>query len=144
MCGSARTNDCDGQTLQFTCTCSNGSDANAALYINTIPFFVAQANRAQCIQEHPNDQQGQTQCTNDNRWGTLNASDTSTSSSSSSALPSSTAVPSSTSATSVASTPASATAATSSPASAAIREIAQDYSTTMVMAVLFAVFRLAL
>ena len=42
-------------------------------YQNTIPFFVCQENYKQCIQNHPNDLDGQNQCKANAKCGTLNA-----------------------------------------------------------------------
>ncbi|KAL2866766.1 uncharacterized protein BJX67DRAFT_127281 [Aspergillus lucknowensis] len=72
--GSARDNRCDAQTLDFTCTCSNGTDADVALYEDTIPFYVCQENYGQCINLSTT-QDGDDECTDGlNQCGSLNAS----------------------------------------------------------------------
>ncbi|KAL4919375.1 hypothetical protein BDW62DRAFT_179451 [Aspergillus aurantiobrunneus] len=81
--GAARINNCESDTLEFTCTCSNGTDANVAPYEGTIPFFVCQENYRQCILQS-NTQEGDEVCTDGlNQCGSLNASAPTTTSSSS-------------------------------------------------------------
>ncbi|KAL4734014.1 hypothetical protein BDV11DRAFT_199101 [Aspergillus similis] len=75
ICGGvAIDNRCDQDTLNFTCTCSNGTDANVGLYEGTIPFFVCQQEYAQCIQQSTT-QEGDDVCKEGlNSCGSLNAS----------------------------------------------------------------------
>ncbi|KAF9883185.1 hypothetical protein FE257_003872 [Aspergillus nanangensis] len=146
ICGGvANTNICDPDTLDFTCKCSNGSDANVALYASTVPFFVCQENYGQCIgQSTTQDQdekckEGLSQC------GSLNASDASSSSSSSTSssasLPTETSSSSSNSETSTPTTTTSNSAAATT--NAAIR-MAQEHATGLLATVLFVGLRLVL
>ncbi|KKK24119.1 hypothetical protein ARAM_003339 [Aspergillus rambellii] len=82
--GSAQVNHCDSSTLDFTCTCSNGSTADVALYQQTIPFYVCQANYGQCIARSSTQEEDATCKEGLSECGTLNASSVSTSTSSSS------------------------------------------------------------
>ncbi|KAL1968486.1 hypothetical protein VTN77DRAFT_1696 [Rasamsonia byssochlamydoides] len=144
--GAASPNECDPDTLNFSCTCINGTVPDVALYTNTIPFFVCQANYAQCINNHPNDLQGQEQCKANAQCGTLNATaiDDSASTTSAAAASTTTAPTSTGSATQTASTTsASVTAATSKAAAMAVR-VAQDHSTGLFVAFLLAAFRFVL
>ncbi|KAL4880021.1 hypothetical protein BJY04DRAFT_192225 [Aspergillus karnatakaensis] len=84
--GSASVNRCEPSTLEFTCTCSNGTEANVAPYQVTIPFYVCQENYGQCI-GRSNTQDGDEECKAGlAECGTLNASapDTATSTTSTS------------------------------------------------------------
>ncbi|KAL3463787.1 hypothetical protein BJX64DRAFT_256199 [Aspergillus heterothallicus] len=81
--GSASANRCDADTLDFTCTCSNGTEANVEPYMNTVPYYVCQRNYGQCIALSTT-QDGDDICTEGlNSCGTLNASAPTTTSSSS-------------------------------------------------------------
>ncbi|CEN60091.1 hypothetical protein BJX68DRAFT_231361 [Aspergillus pseudodeflectus] len=80
--GAASANRCDRTTLDFSCTCANGTDANVEPYMNTIPYYVCQANYGQCINLSTT-QDGDDLCTEGlNSCGTLNASAPTTTSSS--------------------------------------------------------------
>jgi hypothetical protein len=114
-----------------------------SLYKNTVPFFVCQANYAQCIANNPNDLQAQDWCKGNETCGTLNATATSAVTTTIISAPASTqtaAVSSSESASASASTP---TAAKSSGAAVALK-MAQDHSTGLFTAVLLAAFGLVL
>ncbi|KAL4811541.1 hypothetical protein BDV18DRAFT_129570 [Aspergillus unguis] len=92
ICGGvASENRCTPDTLDFTCTCSNGTDADVSLYEGTIPFYVCQAEYGQCISQSST-QDGDEACKEGlNQCGSLNASaTTTTSSSSTSSTPTST------------------------------------------------------
>jgi hypothetical protein len=121
-------------TLDFSCVCSNGTTPNVSLYMNTIPFFVCQATYAQCVAAHPNDLQGQQQCTDNAKCGTLNA----TAASSSSAAATSSSTPSSTSATASTTKSGSSTASTSAKATSMATKLGQDYGMGL-MATMFAI-----
>ncbi|KAL4955032.1 hypothetical protein BDW69DRAFT_128841 [Aspergillus filifer] len=96
--GAASANRCDSTTLDFTCTCSNGTEADVSPYQGTIPFYVCQEEYKQCI-EQSSTQDGDQICTDGlDTCGTLNASaTTTTSSTSSSSTPTSTETSTSTS-----------------------------------------------
>lgn len=115
-------------------------------YQNTIPFFVCQENYKQCIQNHPNDLDGQNQCKANAKCGTLNATAMEDSASTTSAAAASTTLSTATSAPATAqttATSATATASTSKAAAAAVR-VAQDHSTGLFVAAMLAAFRLIL
>lgn len=67
------------ETLQFDCTCINGTVPDVSPYQNTIPFFVCQENFVQCIENHPDDADGQKQCKEEKEknCGTIKLSPTS-------------------------------------------------------------------
>ncbi|KAI2226680.1 hypothetical protein LOZ12_004967 [Ophidiomyces ophidiicola] len=123
--GFARSNRCDANLLTFDCVCGDGTVPNVSDYMNTLPYFVCQANYAQCIQNHPNDLDGQTKCKEGQKsCGTRKASSSdSSSSTTSSATPSRT----DTAAT-------SSRSATASPSAGAAP--AQDYSLGLLATVL--------
>jgi activator of HSP90 ATPase len=124
--------------LNFTCTCENGTTPDVSLYQNTIPFFVCQENYIQCVNNHPNDLQGQEYCKGNATCGTLNATatQTTTTTSAASTTAASTGAPSSGSS----SSHSSAAAAATSTAAAIALQMAQDHSTSLLTAVLLAVF----
>lgn len=76
--------------MSFDCTCVNGTVPEVEGYTNTIPFFVCQANYEQCIQNNPNDLDGQKQCKENAKCGSLTASSGHSSTTSSAASSSST------------------------------------------------------
>ncbi|KAL2843674.1 hypothetical protein BJY01DRAFT_215588 [Aspergillus pseudoustus] len=98
ICGGAATaNRCDADTLDFTCTCSNGTDANVVPYINTVPYYVCQNNYGQCINLSTT-QDGDDLCTEGlDSCGSLNASAQTTTSSSTTSTSSPTSTSTSTS-----------------------------------------------
>ncbi|PYH81383.1 hypothetical protein BO82DRAFT_354615 [Aspergillus uvarum CBS 121591] len=134
-------------TLDFSCICSNGSAADVALYAQTVPFFVCQANYAQCIsnssslteEEHCKDYE--------KTCGTLNASAASTTSSTTSSATSlTTATSTSTSSdksTTATGTSTSSSTSSSSTANAAVR-LAQEHATGLLATALFVGLRLVL
>lgn len=80
--GSAKVNRCDSETLEFTCTCSNGTEARVEDYQGTIPFYVCEANYEQCI-SHSSTQDGDDKCiAGKEECGSKNASAPTTTSSS--------------------------------------------------------------
>jgi len=52
-------------TLTYSCLCANGSTPDLALYKNTLPDYICQANFAACIKAHPDDAVGQGKCKTD-------------------------------------------------------------------------------
>lgn len=123
--------------------------------MQTVPFFVCQANFGNCIAAHPDDADGQDKCKKDNQCGTLNATETaakSESESSSSSSSSESSSPSSSSTATLASSHqadnSDSTAASSSPsttanAAAALR-MAQEHSTGVFATALLVVMGLIL
>ncbi|RYP38960.1 hypothetical protein DL768_010743 [Monosporascus sp. mg162] len=96
--GRATTNDCDVNTLDFSCVCSNGESPDFNQYRDTIPFFVCMQLFEDCIESNPDDARAQENCTttyNDN-CGTEDSADAAqidTQTSTSSATSSATAPP---------------------------------------------------
>ncbi|KAK5681529.1 hypothetical protein LTS10_006061 [Elasticomyces elasticus] len=83
LCGGvAQPNTCDSNTLNYTCTCTNGQQPNITNYDQTIPAFVCAQWKGACTAAHPDDLVGQTACQSVT-CGSANASDASSSSSSS-------------------------------------------------------------
>ncbi|EED21714.1 conserved hypothetical protein [Talaromyces stipitatus ATCC 10500] len=142
--GSASANDCDSTTLNFDCTCSNGTTPDLNPYENTIPFYVCQENYKQCIQNNPNDLDAQKQCKANATCGTIILD----AASSTSAAPSTTSAVSTAAATTIATTTsaASATKASGTAASAttshgvASLQISADHATGFFAAAMLAVF----
>ncbi|RYP78537.1 hypothetical protein DL771_000490 [Monosporascus sp. 5C6A] len=94
LCQQATNNDCDPETLVFSCVCSNGESPDFNEYRDTIPFFVCKQLFEDCIASHPDDARAQANCTTtyDDNCGTEDSADaaqidaqTSTSSATSSA-----------------------------------------------------------
>ncbi|PYI10542.1 hypothetical protein BO78DRAFT_414624 [Aspergillus sclerotiicarbonarius CBS 121057] len=141
ICGGvAISNSCDPSTLDFSCTCSNGSSADVAEYTQTIPFFVCEATYAQCIEASSTlDEQEECQSTRDQDCGTLNASAVSTESSTTTTATSLTTATSTASSSSDKSTTATSTTSSTSSSStsnAAVR-LAQEHATGLLATVLF-------
>ncbi|EEA25841.1 hypothetical protein TMatcc_005920 [Talaromyces marneffei ATCC 18224] len=137
--GAASANDCDANTLNFDCTCSNGTTPDLTPYKNTIPFYVCLENFNQCIANHPNDLDAQTACKANATCGTIDLSAVSTTSASSS----STTAASTTAATAATSTTGTAASATASHGAAAL-QVSTDRSTGLGAAAMLAVFGMML
>ncbi|RMZ88238.1 hypothetical protein DV736_g4527, partial [Chaetothyriales sp. CBS 134916] len=71
--GAAAVNFCDQATLQYTCTCPNGTAPDCTAFIGTVPYFECQQTFIQCIANHPNDAEGQSTCATNEQCGTRNA-----------------------------------------------------------------------
>ncbi|KAF3764916.1 hypothetical protein M406DRAFT_356729 [Cryphonectria parasitica EP155] len=84
-------NTCDYTTLDYYCTCQNGSEPGLQYYTETIDYFVCEQAYSDCITEYENDQQAQANCTTSiaDHCGTLDPSDATTSSSTTSSAASS-------------------------------------------------------
>ncbi|RYP21848.1 hypothetical protein DL767_009167 [Monosporascus sp. MG133] len=94
LCQRATANDCNVQTLDFSCVCSNGESPDFNEYRDTIPFYVCKQLFEDCIASNPDDARAQENCTTtyDDNCGTEDSADaaqidaqTSTSSATSSA-----------------------------------------------------------
>ncbi|KAI9924135.1 hypothetical protein ASPWEDRAFT_38468 [Aspergillus wentii DTO 134E9] len=146
ICGGvAYGNTCDPETLDFTCTCVNGTAADTEPYTNTIPYFVCQANYAQCINAHPDDADGQQECKDNAKCGSKDPSDatsssTTTSSSSSATSATSTASVTNKDAVTGSTTASSETASSTTNAAGTLR----DHSTGLLATALFLAVRLVL
>ncbi|RMZ78230.1 hypothetical protein DV738_g4064, partial [Chaetothyriales sp. CBS 135597] len=71
--GSAAVNYCDQTSLQYTCTCANGTSPDSTAFIGTVPYFVCQQTYIQCVANNPNDAQAQTKCAENEQCGSRNA-----------------------------------------------------------------------
>ncbi|ROV91833.1 hypothetical protein VSDG_06526 [Cytospora chrysosperma] len=111
---SAEENSCDPNTLDYSCTCSNGSAPGLQYYTQTIDTYVCQQAFTDCNEANVGNAAGQKNCTTSiqDNCGTLDPADFSA------ASPSTSSAASTASATSAASSSA-ASAAASSTASAA-------------------------
>ncbi|PCH05887.1 Hypothetical protein PENO1_010580 [Penicillium occitanis (nom. inval.)] len=146
--GAASANDCDATTLNFDCTCSNGTTPDLTPYKNTIPFYVCQENYGQCIANNPNDLDAQQACKANATCGTIDLSAVS----STSASASSTTAASTTGASTLATTAAAATTGTASGTAAsatathgaAALQISADRATGLFAAAMLAFFGMML
>jgi hypothetical protein len=133
-------------TLQFSCVCSNGTEADVSPYMQTIPFFVCQETYKQCIAASSTQDQDEKCTAAQKECGTLNATASSTSSSTTTSSAISTATESATgnqaesTATATTTTSSSATAQASN---AAIRLVG-EHATGVMATVLFFAARLLL
>ncbi|KAJ5677355.1 uncharacterized protein N7477_002988 [Penicillium maclennaniae] len=144
MCkGSTDSNNCDSTTLQFQCTCSDGTTPDSSQYIQTVPFYVCQATYGQCIDAHPNDANGQKACKAAATCGTKNATALNEAASSSSTSMSATSTMSMTTSTSSSTTSSSSVAAESTTKNAAIT-LGEEYSTGIIAGAMFLAARMFL
>ncbi|KAJ9216502.1 hypothetical protein DTO166G4_1718 [Paecilomyces variotii] len=147
--GAANVNTCDPDSLSFSCVCSDGSVPDSAEYTQSLPYFVCEANFGQCIQNHPNDLDGQNQCKEQAKCGTKNATSDAASTSSAAATSGTAVATTLTTATTTAggqvatTTAAKATASTSHSAASAVK-VAQDYSAALLVGGLLAGFQFVL
>ncbi|KAJ5728665.1 uncharacterized protein N7483_003173 [Penicillium malachiteum] len=79
-------NTCDPTTLKFSCVCADGSSADVTPFLQTVPFYVCEANYGQCVDAHPDDSVGQEACKKAAKCGTKNATALAMSSSTTSAV----------------------------------------------------------
>ncbi|KAI0381979.1 hypothetical protein F5Y04DRAFT_253704 [Hypomontagnella monticulosa] len=97
ICGTATSNGCSVDTLDFQCVCQGGKSPDMNLYMNTMPWFVCEKLQSNCIVQTENNAAGQKNCTSTfgDKCGTEKvadhagegASSTTTTSSSSSSSP---------------------------------------------------------
>ena len=127
--------------LTYNCICQNGTAPDVTAYTYTLPYYICQATFGQCINNHPNDAQGQQTCTDNEKCGTLNATAASTSSSSSSASESTATSTASTSGSNSGSSSAAAGSPSNTGAAVATN---QQLATGAMAAVLLAAFKLVL
>ncbi|EME80167.1 uncharacterized protein MYCFIDRAFT_86794 [Pseudocercospora fijiensis CIRAD86] len=143
--GTASPNTCDPNQLTYVCTCSNGNKPNISDYQSTLPFYVCEQWKANCVDSNPNDLDAITGCQSVTCGKqTVKAATASSTSASSSATASSsgTSKPATT-ATATASSSGAASSATGSSAAVAMHA-AQNYGTGIFVTGLLAVFGLAL
>lgn len=93
---------------------------NVASYKDTLPYYICVANRDQCVQNHPNDAEGQTKCQEDAKCGTKEVDQPEPKSSSTLAAATTMQTASATTTGKATTTAAAATAATSTGAAAAL------------------------
>lgn len=145
VCGGAATlNDCFDTTLDFDCVCSNGTTPDLSPYQNTIPFYVCEANYAQCIANNPNNLDAQNACKANATCGTIDlsaSSSTTTSASATSTTASSTLATTAAATTGTASGTAASTTATHG---AAALQISADRATGLFAAAMLAMFGMML
>jgi hypothetical protein len=110
-------------------------------YQQTLPFFICQATYEQCINNHPNDADGQATCKSNEKCGTLNATAANSGSSSSSSAAASSSASQTSAAASSGTGSASASAASASHSSVANN---QQLATGAFAAILVAAFKLFL
>jgi hypothetical protein len=110
-------------------------------YQQTLPFYICQATYQQCINNHPNDAEGQATCKSNEKCGTLNATAANSASSSSSSAAASTSASQTSAAASSGTGSASASAASASHSSIANN---QQLATGAFAAILVAAFKLFL
>ncbi|RYO90941.1 hypothetical protein DL764_008351 [Monosporascus ibericus] len=77
LCQQVTANDCDIETLDFSCVCSNGESPDFNEYRDTIPFFVCNQLFEDCIEDNPDDARAQANCTTtyDDNCGTEDSAD---------------------------------------------------------------------
>ncbi|KAF4255313.1 hypothetical protein KXW98_002582 [Aspergillus fumigatus] len=147
ICGGiADRNSCDSDTLEFSCVCSNGTEADVSPYMQTIPFFVCQETYKQCIAASSTQDQDEKCTAAQKECGTLNATASSTSSSTTTSSAISTATESATGNQAESTATATATAsssATTETSNAAIRLVG-EHATGVMATVLFFAARLLL
>ncbi|KAI1328910.1 hypothetical protein F5Y16DRAFT_367607 [Xylariaceae sp. FL0255] len=110
LCGGVvEVNDCTASNLQYACTCSNGSAPGLQYYEDTMPTFICQQAYQDCLNENPNNESAQANCTTtiEDNCGTLDPSKVSGSGGSSGGLTTSSASPTSSTPSTSTSTPSS-------------------------------------
>ncbi|KAI9806506.1 MAG: hypothetical protein M1833_003693 [Piccolia ochrophora] len=131
------TNDCDLDTLEFECVCTNGSSPALEAYAGTIPAFICQETIDQCINANENNANGQKACRDSQTCGTLNSSEVNAAAASASAASSASGTAT---LTETATSTATETAAAASTTGAAPAQLGADWGTGMFaasMALLF-------
>lgn len=131
----------------YQCTCTDGSSPNISSYDQTIPSFICAQWKTNCVDNYPNDLDGQTGCLSV-VCGDKNASSGIAATSTSSAAMSSATASSSSSGSgagsgSATASSSSSTATTSDSAAVALR-VAEQYGTGIIAGGLLALFGLVL
>ncbi|PGH15477.1 hypothetical protein AJ79_02454 [Helicocarpus griseus UAMH5409] len=70
--GKPDPNDCDPETLAFSCVCSNGQSPNASEFSQTIPYYICTEANNQCVKNCNGDSTCQSACREDNPCGAQN------------------------------------------------------------------------
>ncbi|KAJ5242457.1 uncharacterized protein N7469_000784 [Penicillium citrinum] len=136
-------NTCDPKTLQFSCVCSDDKTPDVSQYVQTVPFYVCQANFAQCIQNHPDDADGQKECKEAAQCGSKNASSISTTTTASSSASATTTLAMTTSTDESTSETSSSVAAAATTSNAAIA-MGESYSSGVMVGAMFLAARMFL
>lgn len=129
-------------TLKFSCICSDGTVPDVSQYIETVPFYVCEANYGQCINAHPNDAEGQRACKAAANCGSKNASAEDTTSSTTTAASTTMAMTTSTGSSSQ--TSSSVAAASTTHNAAVTLASLEGYSTGLMAGAMFLAARLFL
>lgn len=61
---TTQSNDCDSDTLQYSCVCADGLSPNISQYSQTMPYFICTENNNRCVN---NCASGNNQCASDCR-----------------------------------------------------------------------------
>ncbi|MCJ1291476.1 hypothetical protein MMC34_003020 [Xylographa carneopallida] len=139
--GATDSNSCTGSSLSYNCTCtSNHSGPALQYYANTIPFFLCNTGKGDCMAANANDLAAQQQCNQTYVCGnsTYNAATAMTTSSSSSVSATSTPSGTAAGAGSGSSTASGSAASPSATKAAAALTIGQDYGVGILVAGLLA------
>ncbi|OJD10980.1 hypothetical protein ACJ73_09642 [Blastomyces percursus] len=70
--GEPESNNCDPETLAFSCVCDSGFSPNASEYSQTIPYYVCTELNNQCVRNCNGNPGCQTVCREDNPCGAQN------------------------------------------------------------------------
>ncbi|KAM3414950.1 hypothetical protein BST61_g10090 [Cercospora zeina] len=141
--GRAETNECDSEQLTYDCSCPDGEPRNISDYTQTLPFFICEQWKTNCVLNHPDDRDGQAACESVT-CGTKNATEAEGGDSSSTASESPTSTASSTAETGASQTTGTESSATPSQSEGAAIHLAQNYGTGILVTGLLAVFGLAM
>ena len=91
------TNDCDADTLTYSCVCEGNITPNLTEYTQTMPFNICQMWGTQCVKNCNNDNICQDKCRSDHPCGAQKPAKPNATASSTSGLPSQTSAAASTS-----------------------------------------------
>ncbi|KAF7514093.1 hypothetical protein GJ744_004418 [Endocarpon pusillum] len=141
--GEATTNNCEENTLTYSCVCSNGTVPDVSAYRDTLPYYICTETFNQCIATHPDDAEGQVTCQENEKCGTLNATAVESSSSDSSASSATSASTVATSTSAASGSASAASTASAAPSNAAVT-VSQQISTTALAALFMTAFKLFL
>ncbi|KAL2261050.1 hypothetical protein VTK26DRAFT_4770 [Humicola hyalothermophila] len=81
LCGSTpNENDCRTETLEYNCTCANGTAPGLEYYTQTMPTFICNQAYSDCIEANVGSSRGQDECKKNikSRCGTLDPNKAST------------------------------------------------------------------
>ncbi|KAI2629585.1 hypothetical protein GGR54DRAFT_649973 [Hypoxylon sp. NC1633] len=63
VCGQPISNDCNTNTLDFTCVCQGNNAPDMNVFMNAMPWFVCEQLQSNCITQTENNAAGQKNCT---------------------------------------------------------------------------------